>query len=77
MRSATIRNALWVEFPPGRLLVNLDQCGQMDLAAKYHACMDRAVADAVAKVNRPLLSQYHQLHSNGDKSALVRLARAT
>ena len=33
-----------------------------------------AIADAVASVNRPLLSQYHQLRTKGDKGALVQLA---
>jgi UrcA family protein len=43
---------------------------------KYRACVDKAIADAVAKVNRPLLSQYHQLHTRGDKAGLVQLAKA-
>jgi hypothetical protein len=38
--------------------------------------MDKAVADAVEHVNRPLLSQYHQLRIKGDKAGLVRLAKA-
>jgi UrcA family protein len=42
----------------------------------YRACMDKAVADAVEHVNRPLLSQYHQLRIKGDKAGLVRLAKA-
>jgi UrcA family protein len=40
------------------------------------ACVDKAVDDAVARVNRPLLSQYHQLRSKGDKAGLVQLAKA-
>jgi UrcA family protein len=44
--------------------------------AMYRACMDKAVADAVEHVNRPLLSQYHQLRIKGDKAGLVRLAKA-
>ena len=40
------------------------------------ACMDKAVADAVEHVNRPLLSQSHQLRIKGDKAGLVRLAKA-
>jgi UrcA family protein len=43
---------------------------------KYHACVDKAIADAVAKVNRPLLTQYHQLRTKGDKAGLVQLAKA-
>jgi hypothetical protein len=38
--------------------------------------MDKAVSDAVASVNRPLLSQYHQLRTKGDRIGLVQLARA-
>ncbi len=38
-------------------------------------CVNKAVDDAVAHVNLPLLSQYHQLRSKGDK-ALVQLANA-
>jgi UrcA family protein len=36
--------------------------------ARHNACMDKAIADAVASVNRPLLSQYHQLRTQGDKA---------
>jgi UrcA family protein len=39
------------------------------------ACVNKAVDDAVVHVNLPLLSQYHQLRSKGDK-ALVQLANA-
>jgi hypothetical protein len=28
------------------------------------------------RINRPLLSQYHQLRSKGDKAGLVQLAKA-
>ena len=40
------------------------------------ACVNKAVDDAVAQVNLPLLSQYHQLRSKGDKAGLVQLANA-
>jgi UrcA family protein len=40
------------------------------------ACMDKAIADAVAGVNRPLLSRYHQLRTKGDNAGLARLAKA-
>jgi UrcA family protein len=40
------------------------------------ACVRRAVDDAVARVNVPLLSQYYQLRSKGDKARLVQLATA-
>jgi hypothetical protein len=38
--------------------------------------MKKAIADAVASVNRPLLSQYHQLRTKGDKTRGVELAKA-
>jgi UrcA family protein len=41
--------------------------------ARHNACMDKAIADAVAGVDRPLLSQYHQSRTKGDK-APVQLA---
>jgi len=40
------------------------------------ACVNKAVDDAVVRLNRPLLSQYHQLRSKGDKAGLVQLAKA-
>jgi UrcA family protein len=48
----------------------------LGLLVKHRACVDKAIADAVASVNRPLLSQYHQLHTKGDKAGLVQLAKA-
>jgi len=40
------------------------------------ACVSKAVDDAVVRVNRPLLSQYHQLRTKGDRAGLVQLAKA-
>jgi UrcA family protein len=40
------------------------------------ACVRKAINDAVAHVNAPLLTQYSQLRSKGDKAALVQLAKA-
>jgi len=40
------------------------------------ACVNKAVSDAVAHVNAPLLTQYTQLRSKGDKAGLVQLAKA-
>jgi UrcA family protein len=40
------------------------------------ACVNKAVTDAVARVNAPLLTQYTQLRSKGDKAGLVQLAKA-
>ena len=39
------------------------------------ACVKKAVDDALVRINRPLLSQYHQLRSKGDKAGLVQLAK--
>jgi UrcA family protein len=59
----------------GRVCTSLEGRA-LGLLVKYHACVDKAIADAVASVNRPLLSQYHQLHTKGDKVGLVQLAKA-
>jgi UrcA family protein len=40
------------------------------------ACVNKAVNDAVARVDAPLLTQYSQLRSKGDKAGLVQLAKA-
>jgi UrcA family protein len=40
------------------------------------ACVRKAIDDAVARVNVPLLTQYYELRSKGDKAALVQLAKA-
>jgi UrcA family protein len=40
------------------------------------ACVQKAVNDAVARVDAPLLTQYSQLRSKGDKAGLVQLANA-
>jgi UrcA family protein len=40
------------------------------------ACVRKAVDDAVARVHVPLLTQYHELRSKGDKAGLVQLAKA-
>jgi UrcA family protein len=46
------------------------------IVEKHRTCMDQAIAHAVASVDRPLVSQYHQLRSKGDKAGLVQLARS-
>lgn len=43
---------------------------------QYEICMNKAIADAVASVNRPLLSQYHQSRAQHDKGRNVELAKA-
>jgi UrcA family protein len=45
-------------------------------ATKYRACMDQAVSSAVARINRPLLSAYHQLRTKGENVGPVQIARA-
>ena len=43
---------------------------------RYHACVDKAFGEAVATVNRPLLSQYYQLRTKRDRNGLEQLAKA-
>jgi UrcA family protein len=40
------------------------------------ACVNKAVNDAVARINAPVLTRYSQLRSKGDKAGLVQLANA-
>jgi UrcA family protein len=40
------------------------------------ACVRKAVDDAVARVDVPLLTQYYELRSKRDKAGLVQLAKA-
>jgi UrcA family protein len=40
------------------------------------ACVRKAISDAVVRVNVPMLTQYYELRSKGDKAGLVQLARA-
>ena len=39
------------------------------------ACVQKAVNDAVARVDAPMLTKYSQLRSKGDKTGLVQLAQ--
>ncbi len=39
------------------------------------ACVRKSMDDAVASAKIPLLSQYHQLRSKGDKAGLAQLAK--
>jgi UrcA family protein len=39
------------------------------------ACVNKAVNDAVARVNAPLLTQYNQRRSKGEKASLVQFAK--
>jgi UrcA family protein len=40
------------------------------------ACVQKAVNDAIVRVDAPLLTQYNQLRSKGDRAGLVQLAKA-
>jgi UrcA family protein len=56
-----------------------DVCDPLDTQwrpTEYRTCVDTAIADAVATLNRPLLSQYHQFRIKGDRVGLVQLAKA-
>lgn len=52
------------------------QSREIGTAAGYRACMEQAVANAVASVNSPLLSEYHQMQTRGDRAGFVQLAKA-
>jgi UrcA family protein len=43
---------------------------------QYESCVNKAIADAVAGVNRPVLSRYHQSRTKNDKTHIVELAKA-
>jgi UrcA family protein len=46
------------------------------ISRMHDVCVQTAITGAVESVNRPLLSQYHQLRTKGDKAGLVQLAKA-
>jgi UrcA family protein len=48
----------------------------LSMSRQHRDCVDGAIAGAVAKVGRPMLSQYHEFHTKGEKSALTKLAKA-
>jgi UrcA family protein len=48
----------------------------MGLAKKYKACVDKALADAVATVNRPLLTQYDQSYATRETRRPAQFAKA-
>jgi UrcA family protein len=51
------------------------QSRDLKMKAQYRVCVNDAVADAVSNVGRPMLSQYHESRTKGDKTALIRLAK--
>lgn len=48
---------------------------QPGLLGKYRGCVDSAIAAAVGRANRPLLSEYHRLRLMGDRAGLAQLAK--
>lgn len=42
----------------------------------HEACVNKAIGDAVVTVDHPLLTQYHQLRSKGDRAGIALLAKA-
>lgn len=60
-----------------RIVCAPSESREMGLAAIYRACMEESIANAVAKVDRPLLSQYHQARTKGGKGAPLQLANAS
>jgi UrcA family protein len=43
---------------------------------QYRVCVSNAIAGAVDSVDRPMLSQYHESHAKGAKTAVTQLAKA-
>ncbi len=52
------------------------QSPDLEGKAKYRACLQQAVANAVAGINRPLVRQYHESRTKSDKASPVQLAKA-
>jgi UrcA family protein len=48
---------------------------RLGMAEQYQLCLSHAVAGAVANVGRPMLSQYHESRTLGDKAAMIQLAK--
>jgi UrcA family protein len=51
-------------------------CRPLESRTQYRACFDHAIAGAVASVNRPMLSQYHESQTKAGKTAVTQLAKA-
>jgi len=58
------------------IVCNSLQSRNLGIAAKYQACVAQAIANAVAGVDRPLVSQYHESRTKGTKAAYAQLAKA-
>jgi UrcA family protein len=52
------------------------ESASLQMATQYRACVDQAIDGAVASVGSPMLSQYHESHTKGVKTAVAQLARA-
>jgi UrcA family protein len=52
------------------------QSRDLTINAMYRSCVSHAIAAAVTRVDRPMLSQYHESHTQREKTAVVQLARA-
>ena len=48
----------------------------LQLFGLYRACVDHAIAGAVASVGSPMLSQYHESRTKGDKIGVAQFAKA-
>lgn len=56
-------------------------CGPLEsrsllMETQYRACVSRAIAGAVNTIDRPLLSEYHESHAKGARTAVTQLAKA-
>jgi UrcA family protein len=47
----------------------------LGMSVQHRECVDQAIAGAVAKVGRPMLSQYYVSRTKGDKTAVIQLAK--
>ena len=52
------------------------QNADIERKTKYRMCLQQAVANAVADINRPLVLQYHESRTKSDKASPVQLAKA-
>lgn len=48
----------------------------MGMAAQHQKCVTNAIAGAVTSVGRPMLSQYYESRTKGEKTAPIQLADA-
>ena len=48
----------------------------LGMAEQHRKCVAKAIAGAVADVGRPMLSQYHESRTKGEKTVVTQLAKA-